>query len=339
MKKKEILVTGGAGYIGSHTVVELIHSGYTPVLVDDYRNSHEKVLAGIYEISGIEVQCHQVDVADKLAMKSIFEMHSFDGIIHFAADKAVGESVENPLKYYRNNIGGLVTILELALEYNVQNFVFSSSCTVYGEPEGTSVVTELAPQQEANSPYGATKQMGERILMDVLKSGAKINVLFLRYFNPVGAHPSGAIGELPLGRPNNLLPYVTQTGIGKLEQLTVFGNDYQTEDGTCIRDYIHVVDLAKAHVMGVDWLSKQDPGSSDIVNLGTGKGTSVLQIINTFEEITESKLNWKFGPRRAGDVEQIYADASRAEKVLGWKAKLTIADAIKDAWNWEQKQK
>lgn len=339
MKKKEILVTGGAGYIGSHTVVELIHSGYTPVLVDDYRNSHEKVLAGIHEITGIEVQCHQVDVADKLAMKSIFDKHNFDGIIHFAADKAVGESVENPLKYYRNNIGGLVTVLELALEHNVQNFVFSSSCTVYGEPEGTSVVTELAPQQEANSPYGATKQMGERILMDVLKSGAKINVLFLRYFNPVGAHPSGAIGELPLGRPNNLLPYVTQTGIGKLEQLTVFGNDYNTEDGTCIRDYIHVVDLAKAHVMGVDWLSKQDPGSSDIINLGTGKGTSVLQIINTFEEITQSKLNWKFGPRRAGDVEQIYADASRAEKVLGWKANLTIADAIKDAWNWEQKQK
>lgn len=338
MNTKEILVTGGAGYIGSHTVVELIHSGYTPILVDDYRNSHEKVLQGIYEITGIQVQCYKIDVADKNAMKLVFNAHQFEGIIHFAADKAVGESVHNPLKYYRNNIGGLVTILELALEFHVRNFVFSSSCTVYGEPEGSSVVTEDFPHQDASSAYGATKQMGERILMDVLKSNADLNVLFLRYFNPVGAHPSGAIGELPLGKPNNLLPYVTQTGIGKLEELTVFGNDYNTEDGTCIRDYIHVVDLAKAHVKGIDWLINQATGTYDIINLGTGKGTSVLQIINTFEEVTQTKLNWKFGPRRAGDVEQIYADATRAEKVLGWKSKLTIADAIKDAWNWEQKQ-
>lgn len=339
MNKKEILVTGGAGYIGSHTVVELMNIGYKPVVVDDFRNSNKEILDGIYEITGSHVQYYVADVGDRVEMESIFCKHHFVGIVHFAADKAVGESVQNPLKYYRNNIGGLLTVLELALEFGVLNFVFSSSCTIYGEPKGSSVVTENSPLQEANSPYGATKQFGERILNDVLKSNANIKVLFLRYFNPVGAHPSGAIGELPLGKPNNLLPYVTQTGIGKLKKLTVFGNDYNTKDGTCIRDYIHVVDLAQAHVKGIEWLEKQKIGTSEAVNLGTGRGTSVLEIIHTFEEVTGVKLNWSFGKRRPGDIEKIYADVSHAKELLGWSAKLTIADAIKDAWNWEQKQK
>lgn len=338
MNGKHILVTGGAGYIGSHTVVALIEKGFIPVIVDDFRNSEQRMIDGIASITKTEVISYQQDVADYEGLKSIFKKYPFQGIIHFAADKAVGESVGNPLRYYRNNIGSLVTCLELAEEFGVPNFVFSSSCTVYGEPKDGFEVTEETPQQEANSPYGATKQMGERILSDVVKSNKSMKVLNLRYFNPVGAHPSGLIGELPLGKPNNLLPYVTQTGIGKQHELTVFGNDYNTPDGTCVRDYIHVVDLAEAHVKGIEWLQIQADNSLEIINLGTGKGSSVLEIIHTFEKVSGINLNWKFGPRRVGDVEQIFANANRAKELLGWETKKSLEQAVLDAWNWEQQQ-
>lgn len=334
--KKYVLVTGGAGFIGSHTVVELINSGRTPVIVDDFRNSSREMITGIEKIVNCPVIFHQVDVGDPVQLSDIFDKYSFEGIIHFAADKAVGESVENPLKYYRNNLGGLINCLECAVKYGVESFLFSSSCTVYGDPDGSTTVTEATPEKKANSPYGATKQMGEQILSDVVKSGAKLKVLNLRYFNPIGAHGSGLIGELPIGKPNNLLPYVTQTGSGVLGKLTVFGNTYQTPDGTCIRDYIHVVDLAEAHVKGLNWLSNQNGTTLEIVNVGTGKGTSVLEIIHTFEKVSGTQLNWGFGERRLGDVEQIFADVTKAKQLMGWEAKKTMEDAVRDAWNWEQ---
>ncbi|NVK65289.1 MAG: UDP-glucose 4-epimerase GalE [Flavobacteriales bacterium] len=332
-----ILVTGGAGYIGSHTVVELINSGKIPVIVDDFRNSDPRIIKGVEEIVQQKVIFKKVDVCDLNAMRKVFEEYSFDGIIHFAAYKAVGESVQEPLMYYNNNLNSLLVCLMLAKEFEVKNFLFSSSCTVYGEPESSPVVTEESPVLEANSPYGATKQMCERILADTTKSGTNIKVLNLRYFNPIGAHHSGFIGELPIGRPNNLLPYLTQTGAGILEELTVFGSDYNTDDGTCVRDYIHVSDLADAHVKGVDWLMKQEGVFNEVVNIGTGHGASVLEIIHTFEKVANLKLNWKFGERRAGDVEKIYADASKAKSLLNWTANRTMEDAIRDAWNWEQK--
>ncbi len=336
-EKNYILVTGGAGFIGSHTVVELIKNGKTPVIIDDFRNSSREMLNGIEKIVGSELIFHNIDVSNKNDLAAIFTKYSINGIIHFAADKAVGESVNNPLKYYKNNIGGLINCLECALEFNVENFLFSSSCTVYGDPEGSTTVTEESPQQDANSPYGATKQMGERILSDVVKSGVNLKVLNLRYFNPIGAHESGLIGELPIGRPNNLLPYVTQTAIGILEKLTVFGNTYNTPDGTCIRDYIHVVDLADAHVSGLDWLEKQSNSTFEIVNVGTGRGTSVLEIIHTFEKVSGKQLNWEFGVKRIGDVEQIFADVTKAKNLIHWDAKKSMEDAVRDAWNWEQK--
>lgn len=334
---KHILVTGGAGYIGSHTVVELIANNCVPVIVDDFRNSEEDIIPRLEEITGEKLEYHNVDVTNYNGMDELFQQYQFEGIIHFAAYKAVGESVEQPLMYYRNNIGGLVTILELAEKNKVSNFVFSSSCTVYGQPEGNLVVTEETPQQRANSPYGATKQMGERILSDVVAGSESLKALHLRYFNPVGAHTSGLIGELPQGRPNNLLPYVTQTGAGVLKELTVFGDNYDTEDGTCIRDYIHVMDLADAHIKGLLWLFEQSGPLEEVVNIGTGKGTSVLEIIHTFEEVSGKKLNWKFGERRQGDVEKIYANATKAKELIGWQASKTIEDAVRDAWNWEQK--
>ncbi|MCH2223221.1 MAG: UDP-glucose 4-epimerase GalE [Crocinitomicaceae bacterium] len=337
-RNKKILVSGGAGYIGSHTVVELVHAGFTPVIVDDFRNSNPLVLEGIERITGSKVICHDCDVSDMTAFRKVFMTHDFAGIIHFAAYKAVGESVDHPLKYYRNNINSLLAILELAEEFSVDNFVFSSSCTVYGFIQENTIVTEDTPLLPANSPYGATKQMGERILSDAVKASKQLKVLHLRYFNPVGAHETGLIGELPIGKPNNLLPYVTQTGVGLLECLTVFGNDYNTADGTCVRDYIHVTDLAIAHIKGVEWLSEQDKGTEDVFNVGTGKGTSVLEIINTFEEVSGQRLNWKFGPRRSGDVEQIFANTSKIESMTSWKANRSVKDAIRDAWNWEQKR-
>ena len=331
-----ILVTGGAGFIGSHTVVSLIEQGFHPIIADDFRNSDKRVLDGIIKITGVRPTVLAIDVADKVKMRKVFEDFSFSGVIHFAAYKAVGESVREPLKYYQNNLESLMNCIALCEEFGVKNFVFSSSCTVYGEPDEV-VVKETTPIKEANAPYGQTKQISEQILKDVHVSGSGLRILCLRYFNPIGAHPSGNIGELPTGTPNNLVPYVTQTAIGKLEKLTVFGNDYNTNDGTCIRDYIHVLDLAEAHIDGLKWLGKQEDNSLEIVNVGTGLGVSVLEIIHTFEKVSESSLNWVFGPRREGDVSQIYADASKAEEKLGWKARRSLEESLRDAWNWEQK--
>ena len=276
-----------------------------------------KVLKGIKAIVGQDPIMRFVDVTNKEQLKAVFEEFSFSGIIHFAAYKAVGESVAKPLAYYRNNIDGLLNCLELAEEFKVLNFVFSSSCTVYGEPKGTKIVTELSETQEANSPYGATKQMCERIISDVHKSGSNLRMLNLRYFNPVGAHPSGNIGELPIGRPNNLIPYITQTAAGLLNELTVYGNDYNTNDGTCVRDYIHVVDLAEAHIKGYEWLNNLSEPKTETINVGTGNGTSVLEIIHTFEKVSNQSLNWKFGPRREGDVENLcrYFKSSRTDRL------------------------
>lgn len=338
MKQNEhILVTGGAGYIGSHTVVELIQSGKTPVIVDDFRNADPMILSGIEKIVAQSVICHEIDVCDDEAMLAVFEKYNFEGVIHFAAYKAVGESVEEPLKYYNNNLRGLLVCLNLAEQFGVNNFLFSSSCTVYGEPDNSPIVTEESPVLEPSSPYGATKQMCERILSDISKSGSDIKVLNLRYFNPIGAHSTSLIGELPAGKPNNLLPYVTQTALGILEELTVYGNDYNTIDGTCVRDFIHVSDLANAHVKGLEWLTKQTTSFNEVVNVGTGQGSSVLEIIHTFEKVSNRQLNWKFGERRIGDVEQIYADVTKAKKLLNWSAQRSMEDAVRDAWNWEQK--
>ncbi len=331
-----ILVTGGAGFIGSHTVVTLIEHGFNPIIVDDFRNSDKSVLTGIEKITGVHPTIIEIDVADASLFREVFEEFAFVGIIHFAAYKAVGESVENPLMYYQNNLVSLMNCIELCQEFKVNNFVFSSSCTVYGEPDEV-VVKESTPVQPANAPYGQTKQICEQMLKDVHAAGSSLKVLCLRYFNPIGAHPSGAIGELPLGIPNNLVPFVTQTAIGKLERLTVFGDDYNTADGSCVRDYIHVMDLADAHLNGLEWLSKQEMAEYKVVNVGTGKGASVLEIIHTFESVTGAKLNWSIGPRREGDVSQIYADPTLASELLGWKAKRSLEDSLKDAWNWEQK--
>ena len=338
MENKTILVSGGAGYIGSHTVVELFRAGYQAIIVDDFRASSERMITGVQELIQTDVKVYRIDICDKDKLEEIFASNKISGIIHFAALKAVGESVEEPLMYYRNNLHGLINMVELADKYGVNNFVFSSSCTVYGEPKGTRKVHEGTPIGHTPSPYGATKQMGERILQDCVNS-SKLNlaVLSLRYFNPVGAHPSGLIGELPNGKPNNLMPFVTQTAAGIREKLTVFGNDYKTADGTCIRDFIHVVDLAQAHVSGLEWLSTVEGSNMEFVNLGTGKGTSVLEIINNFEQLTGVNLNWEFGSRREGDLEEIFAETKKAEELLGWKSKLTFKDAIVDAWNWEQK--
>ncbi len=332
-----ILVTGGAGYIGSHTVVELIQDGKTPVIVDDFRNADPNTISRIEKIVAQTVIFHRIDVCDSQAMRIVFEQYNFEGIIHFAAYKAVGESVKQPLKYYTNNLNSLLVCLSLAEEFNVKNFLFSSSCTVYGEPENSPVVTEESPVLEASSPYGATKQICERILSDLSKSGSKIKVLNLRYFNPIGAHSSSLIGELPSGKPTNLLPYLTQTAFGILDELTVYGKNYNTTDGTCARDYIHVSDLADAHVNGFNWLSQQTGTLNEVINVGTGHGSSVLEIIHTFEKVSNLQLNWKFGERRAGDVVQIYADVTKAKKMLNWSARRTIEDAVRDAWNWEQK--
>ena len=334
---KYILVTGGAGYIGSHTVVELYNSGYTPIIVDDFRNSNVSVIEGLEKITNENIIYREIDICDYEAFENVFIEFSFVGAIHFAAYKAVGESVQFPLKYYKNNLLGLINCLELAEKYHVHNFVFSSSCTVYGEPVGIKTVTENSAVQPANSPYGNTKQIGEDIIDDLIKSGSELKILKLRYFNPIGAHSTGLIGELPYGKPNNLLPFVTQTAIGKLKELTVFGNDYNTADGTCIRDYIHVCDLADAHVKSLNWLEKQENNYTDAINIGTGNGTSVLEIIHTFEEVSNMKLNWKFGERRDGDVEEIYANVDKSAKLLNWHPTKTVKEAIIDAWNWELK--
>ncbi|NEM96251.1 UDP-glucose 4-epimerase GalE [Pontibacter burrus] len=333
---QKILVTGGAGYIGSHTVVELLQAGYEPVIVDNFSNSEERSLEGIKAIVGRDVTCHRIDCTDADAMRQVFEQEqTLVGVIHFAAYKAVGESVEKPLMYYHNNVGSLVTLLQVMQEFDVQKLVFSSSCTVYGIPEQLPV-TEQTPVQKANSPYGNTKKVCEEILTDLANSGnSNIKSIALRYFNPIGAHPSAQIGELPLGVPNNLVPFITQTAAGIREQITVFGDDYDTSDGTCIRDYVHVVDLAKAHVVAIERLLRNKTEAIEFFNVGTGEGNTVLEAIHAFERATGVKLNYKIGPRRVGDVPKIYADVTKATEELGFKTTSTLEEAMKSAWDWQ----
>ncbi len=333
--EKTIIVTGGAGYIGSHTVVELIAQGYKPVIIDNFCNSEKSVVKGLESITKKEVKLYEGDCTDRNFMAQVFAETNPSGVIHFAAYKAVGESVSKPLAYYKNNVISLLVLLEVMKEVNCNQLVFSSSCTVYGTPEKLPV-TEQSPTQKAISPYGNTKQIAEDIIKDQVVSDADLSAVALRYFNPIGAHPSGLIGELPLGTPSNLVPFVTQTAAGLRNELTIFGNDYNTPDGTNVRDYIHVVDLAKAHVKTLDYLSGKT-NFYDFINVGTGKGTSVLEIVTTFEKVSEQKLNYKIGQRRPGDVEQIYASVDKSEKVLNWQTELSVEDALRDAWNWQLK--
>jgi UDP-glucose 4-epimerase len=330
---KKILVTGGLGYIGSHTVVELQNDGYDVVVIDNLNNSSEQVKARIESITGKPFELLVGDVNDTVALQGLFKKHSFDGVIHFAAYKAVGESVENPIMYYQNNVSGLISVLEAMNTFKVSNLIFSSSCTVYGAATDLPV-TEDTLIQKAESPYGTTKILGEDIIQDFAKHKAFKSIL-LRYFNPVGAHPTAQIGELPLGVPSNLIPFVTQTAAGIRAQLTVYGDDYATIDGTCIRDYIHVVDLAKAHVKALNYADEMNK-SVDVFNVGTGNGTTVLEVIRAFENINGIKLNYKIGPRRPGDIEQIWADTTKVSEALGWKPQYGVEDMMKHAWAWQQ---
>lgn len=332
----KILVTGGTGFIGSHTVVELYNAGYTPVIVDDLSNSSIKILDQIERIIGYKPEFHKFDLCDEAKVAAFIKSNSdIKGIIHFAAFKAVGESVQKPLEYYRNNFFSLINLLSQYKETPI-NFVFSSSCTVYGQPD-VLPVTEAAPVKKAESPYGNTKQIAEEILAETASVNKNYNIVALRYFNPVGAHATALIGELPIGVPQNLIPFVTQTAIGKREQITVFGDDYDTSDGSCVRDYIHVVDLAKAHVAAI---KRMEAGKAEdnyeVFNIGTGKGTTVLEIINAFEKSTGEKLNYVIGPRREGDIEKIYGDATKSSNELGWTAELNVDDMMKSAWEWEK---
>ncbi|MDR2010398.1 MAG: UDP-glucose 4-epimerase GalE [Bacteroidales bacterium] len=335
---QKIIVTGGTGYIGSHTVVEFQNAGFEVIIIDNLSNSTIEVLDGIEKITGIKPAFLKSDVTNISDMKKIFSEHNDAiAVVHFAASKAVGESVQKPLLYYYNNIMGLINILSQMLKNNILNFVFSSSCTVYGQPEKLPV-TESSPVLKAESPYGNTKKISEEIIVDTINSNNNLKTISLRYFNPIGAHPSAEIGELPLGVPNNLLPYITQTAIGLREKLSVFGNDYNTPDGTPIRDYINVVDLAKAHVVAVERLiSDKNAENYEIFNIGTGKGVSVLEIIETFEKTTNQKLPYQIVGRRAGDIEKVWADTTKANKILGWKAEKTLDETVKSAWNWEKK--
>ena len=336
--KGKILVTGGTGYIGSHTVVELQESGYEVVIVDNLSNSRADVVDYIGQITGTRPAFEQADCRDLDALDEIFARHGqIDAIIHFAASKAVGESVQKPLLYYRNNIVSLLNLLELMPRYGVKGIVFSSSCTVYGQPD-VLPVTEAAPIKKAESPYGNTKQINEEIIQDTVRSGAPISAVLLRYFNPIGAHPSALIGELPNGVPMNLVPFITQTAIGIRPQLSVFGDDYGTPDGSCIRDYINVVDLAKAHVFAISrMLEGKQAEQVEVFNIGTGRRLSVLELIHAFEAATGVKLNYRIAPRRAGDIEQVWADPRKANDVLGWKATTGIEDTLRSAWNWQLK--
>lgn len=334
-ESKKILVTGGAGFIGAHTVAELIDAGYTPVIVDDLSTTDRTLLNGLKDLYGKEPVFYQIDCGDKDRLASVFQKEqNITAVMHFAAFKSVGESVQEPIKYYRNNINSLISVLENMQKFNVQELIFSSSCTVYGQPD-IIPVTEQAPFKKAESPYGATKQMCERILEDVFSSGYKI--VSLRYFNPVGAHPSACIGELPAGIPNNLVPYVTQTASGIREVLTVFGDDYPTPDGTCIRDYIHVCDVASAHVQALKYLEGITSPNFDAFNLGTGIGVSVLELVHSFEKANQVKVNYKIGARRPGDVIQVYADPSKIQSAIKWKAKFTLEEAMRHSWVWQQK--
>lgn len=331
---KKVLVTGGAGYIGSHTVVKLLKHGYTPVIVDNFSNSDERILNGLEEILGFLPRLYRTDCTDIQALKSIFQQEAPDGVIHFAAFKAVGESTEQPIRYYRNNIDSLLNVLELMKEFGTRDLVFSSSCTVYGQPDDLPV-HEQSPQKTATSPYGYSKQVCERIIEDFCNSNKNFRCALLRYFNPIGAHPSGLIGELPYGTPNNLVPYITQTAAGIREKLTIHGNDYSTPDGTCIRDYIHVCDLAMAHVKALQWLEGEQ-NACEAFNLGQGVGNSVKEVVDTFEQVNGTPVNAIVGPRRAGDVEQVWADVTKAHRVLDWRTNHSLAEALVDAWRWQQ---
>ena len=337
--KQTILVTGGTGFIGSHTTVELQQAGYDVVIVDNLSNSNADVVDGIEQITGIRPAFEKVDCCDKQALEAVFAKYKdIKGIIHFAASKAVGESVEKPLLYYRNNTVSLLNLLELMPVYGVKGFIFSSSCTVYGQPTKEHLpVTEDAPIQEACSPYGNTKQINEEIIRDYIHSGAPIKSVILRYFNPIGAHPSALIGELPNGVPNNLIPFVTQTAMGIRKELKIFGNDYDTPDGTCIRDYIYVVDLAKAHVKAMQRVLDMDTEPIEYFNVGTGRGVSTYEVVDKFEKATGVKVNWSYAPRREGDIEKVWANPDKANNVLGWKAEANLEDTLRSAWNWQLK--
>lgn len=334
----KILVTGGLGFIGSHTVVELQNEGYEVVIIDDLSNSSISVLDGITAITGKKPLFEKLDLKDKTGVEAFFAKHNdVKGVIHFAASKAVGESVKEPLLYYENNISTLVYILKELTKLPEASFIFSSSCTVYGQADELPI-TENAPVKQAESPYGNTKQIGEEIISDTCKVTPSLKAIALRYFNPVGAHESVNIGELPIGVPQNLVPFITQTAIGLRQELSVFGDDYPTPDGTCIRDYIHVVDLAKAHVVALGRLLKNKNKSNyETFNLGTGKGSSVLEVVKSFEKVSGKKLNYKIVGRREGDIISAYADTTKANEELGWKTKLSLDDAMRSAWNWEQK--
>lgn len=333
---RKILITGGAGYIGSHTAVALVNAGFEPVIVDNFSNSDHSVLNGLKRILDKDLLCYEGDCNDRPLMKKIFQENQFEGVIHFAAYKAVGESTKMPLKYYSNNIDSLIILLETMAEYGVKDLVFSSSCTVYGQPDELPV-KESTPRKEAESPYGNTKKICEDILRDYIKSEVNSRIISLRYFNPVGAHPSGEIGELPLGVPNNLVPFITQTAAGIREKLTVFGNDYDTSDGSCVRDYIHVMDLADGHVKALEYLFKQKDNFYDLFNVGTGNGNTVLEVIQTFEKVSGRPLNYQIGPKRPGDIEKVWANTDKINTVLGWQAQYSLEDSLRDSWNWQQK--
>lgn len=335
---KKVIVTGGLGFIGSHTVVELQNSGYEVVIIDNLSNSSIEVLDGITKITGKKPIFEKMDLREKSAVTDFFKRHSdAQGLIHFAASKAVGESVEKPLLYYENNITTLVYVLQELSKMKDGNFIFSSSCTVYGQADELPI-TENAPVKKAESPYGNTKQIGEEIISETCAVTPQLKAIALRYFNPIGAHPSAEIGELPIGVPQNLIPFITQTGIGIREQLSVFGGDYPTEDGTCIRDYIHVVDLAKAHVVALQRLmDDKNETNYEVFNVGTGMGSSVLEAIKSFERVSGRKLNYQIVGRRAGDITAAYANTQKANEVLGWKAQSTLDEAMKSAWDWQQK--
>ncbi len=332
---KKILVTGGTGYIGSHTVVELLDAGYTPVIVDNLVNSSKKILNQLEKITGSKVEFHEFDLCDEVKTQAFIQANpDITGVIHFSAYKAFFEYVQLPLKYYKNNFYSLINLLE-AFKQRPVNFVFSSSCTVYGQPDKLPV-TEDAPVKKAESPYGNTKQIAEEILQDTAKVNKNYKIISLRYFNPVGAHKSTLIGELPVGVPQNLVPFVTQSAIGKRGSITIHGNDYPTPDGSCIRDYIHVVDLARAHVAAIKHMETKEQANYEVFNIGTGRGNSVLEVIRAFEQATGVKLNYHIGPRREGDIEQIWGDVNKAEQQLNWKAELSLDDMMRSAWAWEK---
>jgi len=333
---KNILVTGGAGFIGSHTILELIKSGFNPIVLDNFCNSERFIIDNLKNLTGKkDLKVYEADCTIKAEVTEVFRKESIDGVIHFAAYKAVGESFSKPLEYHANNVNSLTVLLECMKEFEVTNLVFSSSCTVYGDTED-SPVSENSIKNAPTSPYGRTKAYCEAILKDNNSSdGCNLNAVILRYFNPIGAHPSAKLGELPLGPPNNLVPYITQTAIGIRDELTIFGGDYNTPDGTCVRDYIHVVDVALAHLAALHWVHTQEK-ALEVFNLGSGKGDSVLHVVKTFEECTGEKLNYSVGPRRIGDVSTVYADPSKAKRILGWETKFTLGDALTHAWQWQK---